>query len=449
MSQKISVVAVDLRRGMCSIRFVHRIRWILTLLAVCLAGSVSMHAFATSAGSPPNIVLIVADYMGYADTEPYGSTDIKTPSLSDIARAGVRFDSHYAAAPTCIPSRAALLSGRYPSRVLERMNRGGRGLRDTNNFLLAGLKKRGYRSAMIGKWHLGSEPAFRPNDHGFDYFFGFDDWTLSSHSHRNSGGEPGLLRNGEHVVEEGYLTDLFSEESIRFIDRNRDRHFFLYLAYNGGLPPYQRPDLPRSEWHRGWNAGKSTRGDYRAMIERMDQGIGNVLRSLQAHKLLDNTLLVFTYDHGGRHLVDSGPLFHGFGSLWEGGIRVPLIVRGRQFKHLAGHRIIASTVAMDVTATMLDAAGVSRGGLDGQTLIGIANDDARFLQRPLFWRHGRMTAMRRGDWKYVIDGHTQFLFDLKNDIGERRDLFHLFPQTAREYQTELARWEEAVDRERR
>ena len=403
---------------------------------------------AANQGRLPNIVLIVADYMGYADIEPYGATDIKTPSISALAAQGVRFTNHYSAAPTCIPSRASLMSGLYPKKVLERFKAGnGLGLPSENNNLLSELKAGGYKTALIGKWHLGMKKNFRPNDHGFDYFFGFNSWTLGYHNHLTADGEPGLFRNQKPVTENGYLTDLFTEEAEQFIENNKSKPFFLYLAYNAGLPPYQGPNLPESKWGSGWDANDASRADYITMIERMDLGIGKILNKLDAHKLEEDTLVIFTYDHGGRHLVDSGPLFHGFATLWEGGIRVPLIIRWPS-KINKVRTFSSPTIAIDLTATMLDAArrnsAISQ--LDGESLVSIIDNSEKYENRNLFWQHGKMKAVRKKNWKYVVDGHTQLLFDLDADIGERKNLFHEYPKKVNDLRRKIIDWERSLDK---
>lgn len=397
--------------------------------------------------SKPNVILIVADYMGYADIEPYGSKDIKTPSLNALASQGLLFSNHYAAAPICIPSRASLMSGKYPAKVMEGFKLGrGRGLHSKNNNLLSGLNASGYNTALIGKWHLGAEQNFRPNDHGFDYFFGFNSWTLGHHTHLTSDGDPGLFRNKEPAIAKGYLADIFTQEAIQFIDKSADDPFFIYLSYNAGLPPYQAPNLPKSEWASGWDANDASRADYIAMIERMDQGIGKVLNKLSQHELEQNTLVIFTYDHGGRHLVDSGPLFHGFGTLWEGGIRVPLIIRWPNRVKKTG--VFATpTIAMDLTATMLDAAQAdsTSDSLDGTSLFNIMKNSDKFEHRNLYWRHGGMKAIRKNNWKYVVDGHSQLLFNLDADISERNK-FHKNPKKVNELKQKLAEWEINLDK---
>ena len=399
----------------------------------------------------PNIVLIVADYMGYSDIGPYGATDIQTPSLNALADAGVRFSDYYSASPVCGPSRAALLSGFYPGRVGVESNIAAPddGLSSRDSTLVRELKASGYRTAMVGKWHLGRGADTSPTSHGFDSFLGFHTWTLGYHTHLTPAGEPGLFRDSDPVTEEGYLTDVFTNEATRFIEQNPANPFFLYLAYNTALPPYQRPDLPESEWDSGWDVNEATREDYVAMVESMDQGIGRVLRTLDELELAENTLVIFTYDHGGRDLVRSAPLFHGFGTLWEGGIRVPLLMRWPgQFG--AGRTLERPSIAMDITATILAAAGrdVEALALDGSSLLPQLRNDARVPAQPLFWRIGppmsATRAVRRENWKYLVDQGSQFLFDLDADIGERTNLFSANPEIARELRTAVTQWEESL-----
>jgi arylsulfatase A-like enzyme len=401
--------------------------------------------------TPPNVVLIVADYMGYADIGPYDATDIRTPALDELAAQGVKFSNYYAAAPICSPSRAALLSGFYPARVGVEGNvqRADDGLDATHSTLVRTLGKSGYKTGIIGKWHLGWGPSRTPTAHGFDTFLGFHTWTLGYHSHLTPQGEPGLYRGDDLVTEDGYLTDLFTEEAARFIEANSDDPFFLYVAYNTALPPYQSPHLPETEWDTGWDGNEASRADYVAMVEAMDHGIGRILAALEDKRLTDNTVVLFAYDHGGGQLARSHPLSHGFATLWEGGIRVPLILRWPQ-RLEGGQTIDRPAIAMDVTATILHAAGRESAaqGLDGASLLPVIEDPASGPKRTFFWRigmpSGAMKAARKGKWKYVVDGNTQMLFDLDLDIGERRDAFATHPEIARELRGALADWEHSL-----
>jgi len=424
-------------------------RCIFFIVAVLSLTSISLASAQTV--ERPNIVLIVADYMGYSDIGPYGATDIRTPSLDSLAEEGVRFSSYYSASPVCGPSRAALLSGFYPARVGVEANIVSRddGLSARDSTLVRELKAAGYRTGMVGKWHLGRGPETSPNAHGFDTFLGFHTWTLGYHTHLTPDGDPGLYRGSEPVDEDGYLTDVLTREATRFIAAESAQPFFLYLAYNPALPPYQRRDLPESQWDLGWDVNTATRADYVAMVEAMDQGIGRVLDKLDELDLTEDTLVIFAYDHGGRHLVRSAPLFHGFATLWEGGIRVPLIIRWPQ--ELPARLTVARpAIAMDVTATMLEAAGLDVDALelDGSSLLPVLREESRVPERPLFWRidapMNTMRAVRRDQWKYVVDRGTQLLFDLDADIGERINLFSSRPDIVRELQAKLAAWEDSL-----
>ncbi len=429
--------------------------WWSTRIFVLLGSVLLSSCVVASDNARPNIVLIVADYMGYSDTGPYGATDIRTPSLDALAAQGVLFSDFYAASPVCGPSRAALLSGRYPGRVGMESNIGARnsGLMANHNSLLRELKAVDYRTAMVGKWHLGNGPEYSPLAHGFDRFFGFHSWTLGYHDHLTSSGEPGLYRGDDLVSEEGYLTDLFSDEAIQFIEESAAEPFFLYLAYNVALPPYQRPDLPRAQWSEGWDANKASRADYVAMVESMDAGIGRVLQKLKALNLDENTVVVFTVDHGGRHLARSDPLFHGFATLWEGGIRVPLMMAWPD-KFSAGVTIGRPTISMDVTSTLLSLAGRSSDALnlDGRNLLPMLRDSEDVPEESLFWRFyskgDPMRAARRGKWKYLVDRGSQFLFDLEADPGERRNEFSARPDVVDELRAELTEWELSLEVDR-
>lgn len=401
------------------------------------------------AESKPNIVLILSDYMGYHDSEPYGATDVRTPQLSRLASEGIRMTNFYAAAPVCGPARAALYTGQYPARIGFETNirSAADGLSSSIPSLPRWFHDAGYRTALFGKWHLGSAPDFTPNAHGFDEFFGHHQWTIGYYNHQTEQGEPGLYENDHLVERDGYLTDLLTDAAVDFIGRNQDRPFFLTLSYNAALPPYQPPGLPESEWDDGWDVNKATREDYVSMVERMDEGIGEVLDALDEHELTEKTLVIYLYDHGGRHLVNSAPLFHGFATLWEGGIRIPLIMRlpGR----IAANAVSESAgIAMDITATILDVAGIDagRGAIDGISLLHATADPAA---RPLYWRaklynFGEQRAVRDGRYKYLEDGSTQFLFDIDDDSGERNNIFAQHPDEVNRLRALLGDWEDSL-----
>ncbi len=403
---------------------------------------------------PPNVVLIISDYMGYHDTEPYGAEDVRTPSLARLASEGVTMTNFYAASPVCGPARAALYTGQYPARVgfENNIRTEADGLSSSIPSLPRWLHDAGYRTALYGKWHLGSADDFTPNAHGFDEFIGHHQWTVSYYGHKTESGEPGLYENDQIVERDGYLTDLLSDEAVDFIGRNRDQPFFLTLAYNAALPPYQPPGLPEAKWDDGWDVNTATRDDYVRMVERMDEGIGKVLRTLAALNLDDDTLVIYLYDHGGRHLVNSAPLFHGFANLWEGGIRIPAILRLPGVIP-ANERSAMPGIAMDLTATILDVAGITApvASLDGVSLIPYLRQEQPPLTRQLYWRadlydFGKQLAIRDGPWKYVEHGNTQFLFDLNADVGERNNLFYERTDVVNRLRADLDAWQDSLPR---
>lgn len=234
---------------------------------------------------------------------------------------------------------------------------------------------------------------------------------------------------------------MFSQEAISFIKRSSDKPFFLYLSYNAGLPPYHKPDLNKSKWHTGWDVQNAKRHDYAAMIERMDWGIGQVQKTLKQLTLDDNTIVVFTYDHGGRHLVNSGELFHGFGTLWEGGIRVPLLVRWPN-KFKANSVINTPTIAMDITSTLIQAVSNNNktSKIDGSNLINVIDKPSEYKNRNLYWSSRNMSAIRQRKWKYVVDNHSLFLFDIESDQSERENLFGQYPNVVKQLSSDLNLW---------
>jgi arylsulfatase A-like enzyme len=427
----------------------HRVnRFFLIVTCFTLSAGASTDANAQQ----PNIVLIISDYMGYHDTEPYGAEDVRTPSLARLASEGVTMTNFYAAAPVCGPARAALYTGQYPARIgfEKNIRTEADGLSSSIPSLPRWLHDAGYRTALYGKWHLGSARDFTPNAHGFDEFIGHHQWTVSYYNHKTEQGDPGLYENDQIVERDGYLTDLLSDEAVDFIGRNRDQPFFLTLAYNAALPPYQPPGLPESKWDDGWDVNTATRDDYVRMVERMDEGIGKVLDTLDAVNLDDNTLVIYLYDHGGRHLVNSAPLFHGFANLWEGGIRIPAILRLPGVIP-ANERSAMPGIAMDLTATILDVAGLSdaAANLDGVNLLPYLRQEQPPLSRQFYWRadlydFGKQLAIRDGQWKYVEHGNTQFLFDLNADVSERNNLFYEHTEVVNRLRADLDAWQESL-----
>ena len=442
---------------------------LLGVVAIALAmagGSARMPAQSTSADRP-NVVLIMTDDAGYGDFGVYGASDIKTPHIDSLARDGAKLTDFYANGATCTPTRAGLITGRYQQRVTLEAPLGvqpkvdaERGLTPTGRSLPQLLKNAGYVTALIGKWHLGWKPEFSPNAHGFDEFFGFKSGFIDYYQHTAGRDAPlhaDLFENDKPVEVAGYMTDLITDRTVRAIEQNRAKPFFIDVAYNAPHWPYQRPDRPSTARDQGrhltpFDSDTSTRADYVTMVERVDAGVGRILAALDRLGLTRNTIVIFTNDNGGEWLSHGGPLSHRKGSVWEGGIRVPALVRWPA-KIPAGRVTHQVGLTMDLTATILAAtsATVPPGTrLDGIDLLPVLTGKAPDIERTVFWRvtGARVQrAVRSGPWKLVIDQGRPLLFDLSKDIGERTDLIAAHPAVAIKLRAALDAWEADVDGE--
>jgi arylsulfatase A-like enzyme len=438
------------------------------LLTVVVAVTVSSSVLAQAGGTQrPNVVLIITDDAGYGDFGSYGAPDVKTPNIDRIAREGVRMSDFYANGATCTPTRAALISGRYQQRFELEAPLGAqgekdweRGLQPTGRSLPQLLKNTGYATALVGKWHLGWKSKFSPTAHGFDYFFGFKSGFIDYYQHTAGGDSPvkaDLFENDKPVEFKGYMTDLITEQSIRFIEQNASRPFFIDIAYNAPHWPYQRPDQPSTARDNArhllpFDTQTSTRADYVAMLERMDDGVGRILAHLDQLGLRQNTIVIFTNDNGGEWLSHSGPLFHHKGSLWEGGIRVPAIIRwpGR----IPAGKVSGQVgLTMDLTASILEVAGAlvpPEAKLDGINLFPVLEGRTAPVERTVFWRvtgARSQRAVRAGEWKLIFDDGRPMLFNLRTDIGERTNLIGQHPEIATRLRLLLDVWQRDVEGE--
>lgn len=416
------------------------------------------------AQTKPNIIVIMTDDMGWADLGSYGAKDIRTPNIDSLARDGVKFTNFYSNGVLCTPTRAGFISGRYQQRygIEEPLHSDGthnswQGLPVKGHSLPKLLADVGYSTALIGKWHVGYKPEYSPLAHGFQYFFGLKSGYHDFYRHTEGLGKPDLWENDKRVEVPGYTTDLITERTVRFIADNATKPFFIDVAYNAPHWPYQPPDKPsvapnNSRHVLPYDANTSTRADYVAMVERVDKGVGDILRALREKGLHKNTIVIFTNDNGGEWLASNGPLFNRKMTVWEGGIRVPALIRWPG-KLPAGKVTSQVGITMDLTASLLTAAGAkvpSDSRLEGIDLFPILQGKAQPTTRTLFWRShlGRsQKAVRRGDHKLVIDGAHALLFDLRTDIGERNDLAKHRPELARELFQLLQAWEKDVDAE--
>ena len=401
----------------------------------------------------PNIVYIVADDLGFADLGCYGGRDATfgpvSPVLDALAANGLKLTQGYANSPVCSPTRFALMTARYQYRLrgaaeepINSKSRGSTtlGLPPEHPTLPSLLRASGYRTALIGKWHLGYPPSFGPLRSGYEEFFGPMAGGVDYFTHCDSRGRHDLWFGEEERADEGYLTDLLSRRAVDYIDRmangaNDGRPFFLSLHYTAPHWPWETRDdeaLAREVKDNLFHLHGGNIHTYRRMIHHMDEGIGQVMAALKRHALADNTLVVFTSDNGGERFSDNWPLVGGKMDLTEGGIRVPWIAHWPAVI-APGRTSAQACMTMDWSATMLDAAGVAPDpafALDGISLLRVLQRDGQEFDRPLHWRmnHRGQRALRDGDWKYLrVDGHD-YLFNLPADERERANLGGREPQ---------------------
>ena len=388
-----------------------------------------------SSKGQPDIVCIVADDLGWGDLSCYGRPDYGTPCLDRLATQGVRMTQAYANSSTCSPTRVALMTGRYQHRLpvgLEEPILPGCavGLPAAQPTLPGLLRERGYRTALVGKWHLGWLPNFGPLKSGYDEFFGAMGGELDYFKHTATTGigegEAEGLYDGEALVERtGYSTDLFTEQAIALLRRPSEKPLFLSLHYTAPHWPWEGPN----DEAVSRNLSKLVHYDggslavYGEMVRHLDRSIGRVLGAIDAGGNSDNTIVVFTSDNGGERFSYMWPFIGEKGDLYEGGLRVPAIVRWPA-RIPAGHVSEQVAISMDWLPTFLDAADAAPPEAmpsDGIDLLPILSGDA-VIERTLHWRTREQSAVRSGDWKYLRDGNLEFLFDLATDQREQANL---------------------------
>jgi arylsulfatase A-like enzyme len=431
---------------------------------------------ARSRAGKPNIVFILADDLGYGDLGCYGRQDIKTPVIDRIAAEGVRFTQYYANGPECTPTRTAFLTGRYQHRVggLEcAIGTGNVGryddairLRKTHDLglpvketsIARMLKDAGYATAITGKWHLGYEPKFAPHLHGFDHAFYCIGGGMDYFHYLDTVAGYNLFLNGNPIRREGHFTDLATDEAIKFIDKHADEPFFLYVPYTAPHSPFQGPDdyrpdpLPLDSLL--WNQGKAPPDVYIAMIEHVDKCIGRILKKLDEKVLAENTVIIFSSDNGGTGSARNAPLSKIKGTTFEGGIRVPAMARwpGTIPRGTISNQ---ACITMDFSASIVRIAGAKAPPgreFDGIDILKLVETGGPPQKRTLFWRgrRGERTrwAVRDGDMKYIrsTDGSRseEYLFDLREDTSETRDLLEKRPEEVKRLKALLADWEKKV-----
>jgi len=421
-----------------------------------------------AASRPPNIVLILADDLGYGDIGAYGNRVNRTPNLDRLAGAGVRFTDFHSNGPACTPTRAAILTGWYPGRfgpefegALSGETHYDIGLPLGTKTIAGVLKEAGYSTAMFGKWHLGYRPPYLPTRYGFDEFRGLTSGDGDHHSHIDRSGRKDWWRNESIEVESGYTAELLTRYSVEFIEKNRRRPFFLYVPHLAIHFPWQgaRDRAHRVEGRRyhdlsklGPLEGKDVGAKIKEMVEALDESVGAISAALDRHGLTENTLVFFTSDNGGYltyqggyyNISSNGPLRGQKAEVYEGGHRVPAIASwpGRISPGVSEQ----TSMTFDLVPTFAELAGVKARlpslKPDGISLNPVVFDRRPLQPRTLFWRMNQRKAVRRGDWKLVLTGQEKpQLYNLSEDIGESKDRSAAEPELTAALLGELARWE--------
>jgi len=432
--------------------------------------------------SRPNFIIFYTDDQGYGDLSCMGSADLATPHIDSIAASGVRFTNWYSNSPVCSPSRASVLTGLYPIRAGVRSilagHRQATGLPQETPTIARALKPLGYRTAMIGKWHLGVAEAAMPHHHGFDHWFGFLAGCIDYFSHIfywgiGGGTDPvhDLWEDGTEIWDNGrYFTEMITERAVEWLDQGAasgdDSPFFLYVGYNAPHYPMHAPQryldrFPGLPWDRRIMA---------AMLAAVDDSVGQILATLDRHGLRENTLVFFQSDNGPsretRNWLDGtrDPYYggttgklkgHKF-SLYEGGIRMPALMSWPA-RIPAGRVLDGVGAAIDIFPTFLRAAGgdPSAYDLDGKDVLPMVANGAASPQDQIFWEMGKQTAVRRGPWKLVLDGQlvegappddAVFLANLDDDMAERVNLRDQHPALAADLKSAAEAWRADIER---
>ncbi len=425
----------------------------------------------------PNVVIILTDDQGYGDLGCMGSKELKTPFIDELAENGIKFTSMYSASPVCSPSRAGLLTGRYPGnagvRAILAGHRKASGLTPKVPTLATALKKEGYKTGLCGKWHLGLKEECRPNSNGFDEFSGFLAGCLDYYSHifyygmADGGSNPthDLWENENEVYSNGeYLTERITKKSVEFIKRHKDEPFFLFVAYNAPHYPMHAPEkylerFPDLPWDRQIMA---------AMLSAVDDGVGEITAALKETGVFDNTIIYFQSDNGpsreSRNFLDgtedayyggttgkfSGHKF----SLFEGGIRVPALLSWG--KSITPKTVDAPYIATDIFPTVLEACGGNPSDyeLDGKSLLPLIKNGEELPHEYLFWEMEGQTAVRYGKYKLVLNGRLTeneeqraeiWLSDLSTDPGESHNIAEDYPELCERLRVKALEWRSKIE----
>lgn len=403
----------------------------------------------------PNIIVIMADDLGYGSVGCYGELKIKTPNIDLLAKNGIKFTDFHSNGSVCSPTRAALLTGRYQQRsglegvIYVRGNTRELGLDTTQVTVAELLKSNGYATGIVGKWHLGYRKEFNPVYNGFNEFVGFISGNIDYHSHYDNAGTYDWWHNLDSVREEGYSTDLITQHSVDFIRRHHDKPFFLYVAHEAPHVPFQGRDDPAYRFpgkeftYHG--PAENKEASYKEMIEVMDEGIGKIMLSLRENGLEENTLVFFVSDNGAEVFGNNGGLKGSKGDLWEGGHRVPAIAYWKA--RITPFESSETLMSMDLLPTLISVShtptpdGLSFDGIDFSSLLFAKSS---LPERTLFWRYQKHKAVRSKQYKLLMTESDTALYDLDHDMQETTDLSRRNKPVMEDLLEQLDAWERNV-----
>ena len=436
---------------------------------ICMLAVFFLSASASRAAKP-NIVLIVADDLGYGDVGCYGSVLNQTRHIDALACGGLRFTDFHAAGPMCSPTRAAMLTGQYQQRfgrmfdtALSGDNDQDHGLPHEAVTLAEILKERGYATGCFGKWHLGYRPPWLPTSQGFDVFRGLGSGDGDFHTRIDRAGNEDWWHNDRIEMVEGYTTELLTKYSVDFIEAHREQPFFLYVPHLAIHFPWQGPDDP-GQRVKGQNYENDKWGiipdrsnvapHVKAMVESLDESVGAIIESLRMYGLDEKTLVIFTSDNGGyltygedfKNISSNGEFRGQKTQLYEGGHRVPTIIswHGRIEPKVTD----ATSHSIDLLPTISALAGIDRDDIrtDGVDLGPLLFEGQPLLDRMLFWRAGSQSAVRSGPWKLYRNGNITELYNLDTDRGEQHNRAEEKPKFVEQLSAAWTEWEVDVNK---
>jgi len=428
-------------------------------MGVILSQTIYAQSVDVDSTEHPNIVLILADDMGYGDISCYDGW-IKTPNLDRLAAEGLRFTDFHSNGAVCSPTRAALMTGKYQQRagipMVVSVKLRHLGLHQTEVTFAECLENAGYATAIFGKWHLGYKTEFNPIHHGFDHFRGYVSGNIDFFSHIDQSGVYDWWSQDKQAEEPGYVTHLITKHALQFIDENKDEPFCLYMPHEAPHYPYQGPNDGPDRTVGGKFDTHGSRKDkkeaYREMVIELDKSVGQIVAKLKERGLERNTLVFFFSDNGATSLGSCGSLRGTKGTVWEGGHRVPAIARW--LSRINPGEASQTAIGMDLMPTMLTIAGATPPDdhrLDGVDLSPLLFEGESLDERKLFWEHGGRHGVRDGNWKLVQGARglkeKVGLYNLYDDIGELDNVATKHPKRVEQMLADLNEWKADVKKD--